>query len=394
MVEMLAGLENNSIITADAVDRLKSYISRKHSSLSMQRRAVILADALNKAIEARLPRFEEVLCRKLKSLLFQHVVRKPIFEIYCSDVFQAAVELKETNEVFFSELDSWLSKNLKESISRKQLIELVLETHRLVELYPEMSIADAFAFQENFGNGHGDRYLVPSAEMGQGTCPHVHSWIVSEDREPSIIFGQLSEVFKKSRVRARNKNILAAAAAVIFLFGAPFLLKLDSRNHNENIEASLDLNYSTGALMLSDLTGQSSDTTEVSDVLNENDTDHKLQMKATAYDLSVASCGKLPGEPGYGITSSGTKAVVGRTVAVDPEVIPLGSRLLITFPHEYRHLDGVYIAEDTGSMIKGSSIDIFFGEDKKGSTDVYNKAMKFGVRVVNVKILPDSGKVS
>lgn len=44
-------------------------------------------------------------------------------------------------------------------------------------------------------------------------------------------------------------------------------------------------------------------------------------------------------------------ATEGRTIAVDPEVIPLGSEVLI---------DGqVYIAEDVGGAIKGQKIDIY-----------------------------------
>ena len=111
------------------------------------------------------------------------------------------------------------------------------------------------------------------------------------------------------------------------------------------------------------------------------------RMKATAYDPSVKSCGKKPGHPLYGITSSGTKATVGRTVAVDPRVIPLGSRLQISFPPEYAYLDGIYIAEDTGRLIQGDEIDIFFGEDKEGGRRIYDSAMKFGVRYVDVKVL-------
>lgn len=50
-----------------------------------------------------------------------------------------------------------------------------------------------------------------------------------------------------------------------------------------------------------------------------------------------------------GITFTGTKAEEGRTVAVDPEVIPLGSTVVI---------DGQeYIAEDIGGAIKGNRID-------------------------------------
>lgn len=50
-----------------------------------------------------------------------------------------------------------------------------------------------------------------------------------------------------------------------------------------------------------------------------------------------------------GITFTGTKATEGRTIAVDPEVIPLGSTVIIG--------DQEYIAEDVGGAIKGLRID-------------------------------------
>jgi len=113
----------------------------------------------------------------------------------------------------------------------------------------------------------------------------------------------------------------------------------------------------------------------------------KFHMTATAYDLSYSSCRKTREHPAYGITASGTRATVGRTVAVDPKVIPLGSKVYITFPEAYSHLNGVYIAEDTGSLIKGNKIDIFFGEDKPGETVINRKAYQFGIQLVEVYLL-------
>lgn len=51
-------------------------------------------------------------------------------------------------------------------------------------------------------------------------------------------------------------------------------------------------------------------------------------------------------------TSSGALASAGRTVAVDPRVIPIGSRLMI---------NGVeYVAEDIGGAVKGNHIDVYY----------------------------------
>lgn len=100
-------------------------------------------------------------------------------------------------------------------------------------------------------------------------------------------------------------------------------------------------------------------------------------MEATAYDLSFESTGKRPGDRYYGITASGTRARPG-AVAVDPKVIPLGTKLYI------ESLDGTSdygfaIAEDTGGAIKGNKIDLFF--------ETANQVRRFGRRKVKVYIL-------
>ena len=83
-----------------------------------------------------------------------------------------------------------------------------------------------------------------------------------------------------------------------------------------------------------------------------------LTCTATAYDLSFQSCGKRPGDRGYGITATGTRAAYG-TVAVDPRVIPLGSKLYIETT-DGSFIYGYATAEDTGGAIKGNKIDLFF----------------------------------
>jgi 3D (Asp-Asp-Asp) domain-containing protein len=73
-----------------------------------------------------------------------------------------------------------------------------------------------------------------------------------------------------------------------------------------------------------------------------------LNVVATAYDPSPASCGRRS----TGHTAMGLKAGRG-VIAVDPHVIPLGSRV---FVEGY----GFAIAADTGGAIKGNRIDVCF----------------------------------
>lgn len=102
-----------------------------------------------------------------------------------------------------------------------------------------------------------------------------------------------------------------------------------------------------------------------------------MVMNASAYDLSFESCGKYPGDPGYGITASGMQACYG-IVAVDPNVIPLGTRLYIASA-DGSYVYGCAIAGDTGGGIKGNKIDLFYNSRAE--------ALNFGRRNVVVYFL-------
>nr|WP_169090136.1 3D domain-containing protein [Paenibacillus sp. PL91]MBC9204272.1 DUF348 domain-containing protein [Paenibacillus sp. PL91] len=77
----------------------------------------------------------------------------------------------------------------------------------------------------------------------------------------------------------------------------------------------------------------------------------------TAYSAGVASTGKDSDHPDYGITASGSRVKEGRTIAVDPKVIPIGW---------WVYIEGIGFrrAEDTGSAIKGNKIDVYFDSNK------------------------------
>lgn len=61
-----------------------------------------------------------------------------------------------------------------------------------------------------------------------------------------------------------------------------------------------------------------------------------------------------------GITSTGNVAVTNRTIAVDPDQIPYGSKVVI---------DGqVYVAEDCGGAIRENCIDVYVGSHEEGES--------------------------
>lgn len=87
-----------------------------------------------------------------------------------------------------------------------------------------------------------------------------------------------------------------------------------------------------------------------------------LGMRATAYTASYADTGKGPGDPGFGITYSGTRVKKG-VIAVDPKVIPLGTRVYVEVAGDTPDY-GYAVASDIGGAIKGDLIDLYFDDAK------------------------------
>jgi len=90
-------------------------------------------------------------------------------------------------------------------------------------------------------------------------------------------------------------------------------------------------------------------------------------MEATGYDPGPISCGRFAS----GRTAIGARATKG-VAAVDPRLIPLGTRL-------YVEGYGPAVAADVGGAIKGRRIDLCF--------DTYRQALSWGRRTVRVFVL-------
>ena len=103
------------------------------------------------------------------------------------------------------------------------------------------------------------------------------------------------------------------------------------------------------------------------------------EFEYTGYDPCIACCGQYaknrPVVNGKEIVYTASGEIASNmTVAVDPNVIPLGSLL-------YLEGYGVKIAQDTGSAVKGNVIDIYFNNHK----DAQNVGRQKGRKVWIIK---------
>ena len=94
-----------------------------------------------------------------------------------------------------------------------------------------------------------------------------------------------------------------------------------------------------------------------------------MQAKATAYTHTDAGCDK--------ITATGTTVHWG-TVAVDPRIIPYGTKMFIV-SNDGKYVYGLSAAEDCGGSIKGNRIDLYM--------PTTSECFQFGIRNCTIYFL-------
>ncbi len=114
--------------------------------------------------------------------------------------------------------------------------------------------------------------------------------------------------------------------------------------------------------------------------VEEPQTIYMGEFKLTAYCSCEKCCGKWAknrpvDEEGKEIVigASGEELIAGVSIAVDKEVIPYGTTVLIN--------GQTYIAHDCGGAIKNNRIDVYF--------DSHQEALKFGVQYADVYLMKE-----
>lgn len=200
-----------------------------------------------------------------------------------------------------------------------------------------------------------------------------------------------------SRIQKKFKNLAAAVAGAVLLSGAMLpgvpaatvhasgnpssgepsvsaSQQVKDTNHRSDTsrhENNKSTEHSTKHDSKDNTSKDSKDTKDTKDTSNTpSNYKEVLDIKATAY-----APGAHDNDQWGDKTFLGTDIRPG-VVAVDPDIIPLGSKLYIQYPDGHgEHA----VAEDTGGAIKGNRIDI-----AKTSVD---KAQDFGIKNVKVFVI-------
>ncbi|WP_163529940.1 3D domain-containing protein [Halobacillus ihumii] len=153
-------------------------------------------------------------------------------------------------------------------------------------------------------------------------------------------------------------SIITLSFLFIYLIGLPYIDPASSAVHADEVAEEVIHKAETKTLDLDKKSSNHERFDKVKRVVN---------VEATAYTASCEGCS--------GTTYTGIDLFANpdkKVIAVDPDVIPLGSKVKVP---GY----GVAIAGDIGGAIEGNRIDIFMSE--------LDEALQFGRQQIQVKIL-------
>ena len=140
-------------------------------------------------------------------------------------------------------------------------------------------------------------------------------------------------------------NLAALVLALYFLFGmtqAAYQIHTEIQQQREDTQNLIRI----WQQQIDDIAEFKAQMQEFMDKLNI------MEMEATAYaplDPAAIEGMCYSGDPL--VTATGARTTPGRTIATDPDVIPMGARVFIPGV-------GVRVAEDVGPAIKGNRLDL------------------------------------
>ena len=208
-------------------------------------------------------------------------------------------------------------------------------------------------------------------KLGNGTIGYASNLYLKEvndsietipDNNSSSSNNENTETIIDSLIATSNLNVRSGPSTSSSIIGLVY------KNDNVNIVEKTN-NYWYKVKLSNGKVGYCSSTYLKSKEELESVTSKPENSDQISYSMNVKSYAYYTGT----ITATGTVPTFGRTIAVDPKVIPYGTRIYIP------EFDKTFIAEDCGGGITGNKIDIYMNTKQE--------CLNWGVRDITIYIL-------
>lgn len=178
--------------------------------------------------------------------------------------------------------------------------------------------------------------------------------------EQNTVLSKEKEIIKDDNARLEQENERLSNESEIQKDEIENLLTKASELSEKIEDLQIDLHEAHESIALS--------TTQEKEIFDTPIDDGWQTMVVEASGYTMVANGDKMG--GTGLTSTGTVPTAHRTIAVDPNVIPYGSLI--------RYNGVTYTAEDTGGLINGNKVDIYF--------DTLDECLSFGRINITIEV--------
>ncbi|AOZ93905.1 hypothetical protein PNBC_06650 [Paenibacillus crassostreae] len=111
-------------MSSEEIIRLKHYIDIKHHNFDRQQRASVLANAVHRIIDSRLPSVPDVLKREIRSKLLMN--KRELLSIDVDDVLQQCMSLDLSREDILFPLAAWVCSKTANSTLEEEVRQIIL----------------------------------------------------------------------------------------------------------------------------------------------------------------------------------------------------------------------------------------------------------------------------
>lgn len=210
---------------------------------------------------------------------------------------------------------------------------------------------------------------------------HAHASVLNNENKKVV---NVSYLEKLNNIDNNDINTTNEGTTVLITSDEDIILSDITNNINANIEFTSTIDNIMNDVSIYNKKVEEQKATEVSNI-TDNEANIKAEIAAETQEASTSYKATYTMEAtayaGDNITATGATPVRNpnglSTIAVDPSIIPLGSKVYIP---GY----GEAIAEDTGGAIKGHRIDLFLNSE--------NECINWGRRNVTLHVLAYPGE--
>lgn len=120
-----------SILTPTEIRNIRHYVQHKYGDLPSERRAEIVADAMQRIVMKQLPEFPEAIKNKLTGELLRDVAVLQQIPVRAEHIFHACLSLDFKDEELFTPIHVWTQQQLNQSIEEvlfRKLLEEAIGT--------------------------------------------------------------------------------------------------------------------------------------------------------------------------------------------------------------------------------------------------------------------------